>query len=86
MTIDTILNSSTPTVRQLNAALAITIATAEAVREARQIPSGTLYAMLMGKVDFEGYQGLLRTLSGAGLIQVMPSHMVVWTGPELEVV
>jgi hypothetical protein len=85
MTIDTITGTApTPTARQLNAARAITIATAEAIREAREIPSGTLYVMLCGKVDYAGYEALLRNLTNAGLIQVMPSHMVRWTGPELE--
>ena len=40
--------------------------------------------MLVGKVDFAGYEALLRNLTGAGLIEVRASHMIVWTGPELE--
>ena len=65
------------------AGLALTLAVSEAIREAREIPSGTLYASLMGKVDFEGYQKLLRILTGAGLIEVLPSHLIRWTGPEV---
>jgi hypothetical protein len=85
MNVDTIMQpASSPTKRELSAALAITIATAEAIREAGQITSGTLYAMLVGKVDFAGYEALLRNLTGAGLIEVRASHMIVWTGPELE--
>jgi hypothetical protein len=84
-TIDAITGTAhTPTARELSAALAITFATAEAIREAREIPSGTLYTMLMSKVDFAGYQCLLGTLTKAGLIEVRASHMIVWTGPELE--
>ena len=71
----------TPT--QLRAGLALTLAVCESIREAREIPSGTLYASLMGKVDFEGYQKLLRILTGAGIIEVIPSHLIRWTGPEV---
>jgi hypothetical protein len=84
MTIDTILHPTPPTKAQLNAALSVTFAVAEAVREAGEIPSGTLYAMLIGKVDYDGYQALLRTLTGAGLIEVLASHMIVWCGPKIE--
>ena len=72
-----------PTPTQLRAGLALTLAVSEAIREAREIPSGTLYASLMGKVDYEGYQKLLRILTGAGIIEVIPSHLIRWTGPEV---
>lgn len=65
-------------------ALTILMATAEAVREAGRIPSGTLYAILMGRVDFEGYTRMIDILEGAGLIEKR-SHELVWTGPALEV-
>jgi hypothetical protein len=37
----------------------MTLAVAETIREAGKIPSGTLYATLMGKIAYEGYQKLL---------------------------
>jgi|ERR1035438_2455811 hypothetical protein len=72
-----------PTKAQIIAALGITFVVSEAIREAREIPSGTLYAMLVGKVDYEGYQKMLGILKRAGLIEVMPSHLIRWTGPEV---
>jgi hypothetical protein len=68
---------------QFRAGLDLTFAIAEAIREAGEIPSGTLYALVLGKVDYDGYQKLLGILKGAGLIQVMPSHMVKWVGPDI---
>ena len=75
--------TTAPTKAQINAALAITLAVSEAIREAREIPSGTLYSMLMSRVDYNGYQAILATLSNAGLIQVMPSHLIRWIGPQV---
>ena len=77
-------HDATTTPTQLRAGLALTLAVSEAIREAHEIPSGTLYAMLTGQVDYEGYQKLLRILTGAGLIEVMPSHLIRWTGPEVK--
>lgn len=88
MTTNSITNPTTPTATQLRAGLNVLIAVSEAIREAGEIPSGTLYAMLVGKVDlnqpYECYQAILRTLTGAGFIEVMPSHLIRWIGPELE--
>ena len=58
-------------------------ATAEAIREAGRIPSGTLYAMLMGKMDFQAYSVLIRTLKNAGLVEER-THELIWIGPNLE--
>jgi hypothetical protein len=69
---------------ELKAGLAILMAVSETIRELGEVPSGTLYATLIGKVDFDGYEAMLRTLTNAGLIQVMPSHMIRWCGPKIE--
>lgn len=51
--IDTILgNVPAPTAAEIKAALAMTIAVAEAIRELGSVPSGLLYAQMMGKVEF----------------------------------
>ena len=67
--------------QQLAVALAVTLAISEAIREAGEIPSGTLYAIVMGKVDLNGYQKILDILTNASLIRVMPSHLIRWVGP-----
>ena len=72
------------TASQTRAALALTMAVAETIREAREIPSGTLYAMLVSKVDLPGYQAMIRNLKNAELVEER-AHMLRWIGPELAV-
>lgn len=67
---------------QVKAAFTMVAAVAEAVREAGRIPSGTLYAALMGKVDLAGYEKLVGILKGAGLVEER-SHELIWIGPSL---
>ena len=81
--IDVILNPHAPTSAELKAALNVTLAVSESIRELGEVPSGTLYAALIGKVNYAGYEAILQTLTNAGLIQVMPSHMIRWVGPTL---
>ena len=83
MNTSTVLDAR-PTAAQLKAALAITLAVAEAIREAREIPSGTLYATLLGRVDLAGYEAMIRNLKNAGLVSEK-NNLLTWTGPTLEV-
>jgi hypothetical protein len=71
------------TAAELRAALEITFVVAELIRSKGEIPSGELYSLLMDKVSFEGYQGLLRTLTNAKLIKVS-NHLITWVGPEFD--
>ncbi len=57
-------------------------AVSEAIREAGRIPSGTLYAVLMGKVNIAGYEKMIGILKGAGLVEER-SHELIWIGPRL---
>jgi hypothetical protein len=82
--IDQIMNPKAPSAQELKAGLAVTIAVAEAVREAGEIPSGTVYAALVGKVTMEGYTKILGILKGAGLIEEDRSHLLRWIGPRME--
>jgi hypothetical protein len=72
-----------PTANQVKAALAVTLAVAEAIREAGEIPSGTLYSMLISKVDLQGYEAMIRNLKNAGLVEEK-AHLLKWIGPILE--
>jgi hypothetical protein len=78
-------NMNSPTPAETKAAMQMTFAVAETIREAGQVPSGTVYAALIGKVTLEGYQKLIGILKGAGLIQEDASHLLRWVGPALEV-
>jgi len=65
---------------QVQAAVEILRAVAEMIQSVGQIPSGQLYALLMGKMDIETYERMISTLIGAGLIRRERSHMLVWIG------
>lgn len=63
-------------------AIIVILAVSEAIREARKIESGTLYAMLCDRLTLSAYQGVISTLKGAGLVSEA-NHMLTWIGPEL---
>lgn len=54
---------------------------ADAIKEARQIPSGHLYAMLCGVAEIETYQKVIGLLERAKLVRKDPGYLLVWTGP-----
>jgi len=58
------------------------VAVAEVIREAGAIPSGELYARLMGKLNIESYEMLIESLIKSELIRRERSHLLVWIGPE----
>lgn len=81
MTIDTVLgNSPRPTPAQIKAALGMTVAVAETIRELGSVPSGHLYARLMDKVDLAAFEAMIRSLVNAGLVKDQ-SDMLTWIGP-----
>ena len=63
-------------------AIIVTLAVSEAIREARKIESGTLYAMLCDRLTLSAYQGVISALKGAELVSEA-NHMLTWIGPEL---
>lgn len=65
------------------AAFQILAAVAEAIRELRSVPSGHLYAQLMGRMDFETYTKIIDRLKGAGLVAENKSNLLTWIGPVL---
>lgn len=75
-------NAVTP--EQTKVGLAIVVAVAETIRESKRVPSGVVYAALVGRVSLEGYNTILSILKGAGLIQETNSHELVWVGPEVQ--
>ena len=67
--------------QEIKAALGMVADVAEAIRQAGEIPEGTLYAVLMGRVSFEGFQRLVGILVGSGLVENR-AHLLRWVGPE----
>lgn len=72
----------TPTTnREIAAGLEVIMAVAEAIRVAEQIPAGTLYAMLMGKLTLEQFNKIITTLKNTGLVVEDQSHLLRWVEP-----
>jgi hypothetical protein len=68
---------------EVQSALRIMIAVAETIREAGEIPEGTLYAQLIGRMDLAGFEAMVRTLCRTGLVESR-NHMLRWIGPVIE--
>lgn len=69
-----------PTKEQLTAALDVLIAMTELIRTKGEIPSGELYATVMGQFDIHTYNAILSRIKGSGLV-VEKNHLLVWVGP-----
>ena len=65
----------------LVAAFKTVLAVAEAIREAGSIPSGQLYAALLGRIDLAGYTKIIDILKRQGLISE-DNHLLRWVGPK----
>lgn len=63
------------------AVLDIVLAVCEAIRELGEVPSGHLYARLMGMLSLEQYTRILDVLKNAGLVKEENSHLLKWIGP-----
>ena len=57
-------------------------ALAEAVRELKEVPSGHLYARVMGAMTLGSYEAAVRVLKDAGLVEER-GHVLRWVGPEI---
>ena len=68
--------------QQISAALQIVHAVGEAIQELGSVPSGTLYARLMGRMRLDRHEQIIGLLKTAGLVEESPEHMLTWTGPK----
>lgn len=71
---------NSPTKEQMVAGFKVMAAVCETIREAKRIPSGTLYATLIGRMDLEAYNKMVGMLKNTGLVTEV-AHELVWTGP-----
>ena len=54
-------------------------AIASLIKEVKTIPSGHLYAQLMGKMSLDQYQNMIATLQKAGLVS-LKNDLLTYTG------
>lgn len=72
------------TERQVQAAILVAKAVAEAIQGLGQVPTGHLYAHLMGHMSLDSFEGVIGSLVQSGLVKRDGSHMLTWTGPAKE--
>ena len=63
------------------AVVQIVAVVAEAIRELGEVPSGHLYARLMGHLSLEEYQAIVGALKQTKLIEEK-HHVLRWVGPK----
>lgn len=67
---------------KIKAVLAMVKAVADAIRELDQVPSGELYARVMGTLGLDEYEWAVCQLIRAGLVTRDRSHMLRWIAVE----
>ena len=73
----------TPSRVELKNGLRMIAVVAESIREAGRVPSGTLYALVMGRMSLEAYEKMIQILKNTGLVSEV-AHELIWIGPNLE--
>lgn len=65
---------------QIESSLAVVRAVAETIRDAKEVPSGTIYAALSAKgCSMTSYESIIRMLVNGGLIR-KSGHVLTWIG------
>jgi len=64
---------------QMKAYVLSCAAIAEAVRDLGEVPSGHLYAQVMGHMDLQTYERIVTTLVNAKLV-TSTNHLLKWVG------
>jgi len=65
--------------QKIKAAVEITKAIACAIKDLGSVPSGHLYARLMGHLSLENFQGAIGTLKRLGLVEEK-NHLLTYVG------
>jgi phosphoribosylamine-glycine ligase len=63
---------------QVKALIQIVQAIADTIKEVGEVPSGVLYAQLMGKMSLENYQYVIDILKQSGKVKESNSHLLSW--------
>lgn len=68
------------TKEQVAASIMAVKAVTESIRELKRVPSGVLYAQVMGVMDLATYERIIETLKRVGLVHES-AHVLEWSGP-----
>lgn len=66
------------------AALTLALIISEAIRDLGEVPSGHLYAQVMGHMTIQTYEKIISTLVNAKLVARDGNHLLRWIGPPKE--
>jgi len=66
--------------QKMKAAVEVMKAVASVVKELGSIPSGHLYAQLMGKMSFNSYEKMTGALERMGVIRIDGDHLITYIG------
>lgn len=64
---------------QVNAAVQVVVAIGESIKELGSVPSGHLYARLMGRMSLETYNKIIDILVKTGAVK-NENHLLTWVG------
>ena len=73
---------ATITGQQTKAAINAVLAISEAIRELGSVPSGHLDARVMGHMNLQSYEGIIRILKNAGLVSES-ANLLIWVEPQI---
>jgi transcriptional regulator CtsR len=65
------------TKEKVRAYIEIVKATADAIRELKEVPNGELYARVMSHVSFDQYCAIILTLKNSGVIRET-NNILIW--------
>ena len=65
--------------KQVSAAIKAMAAIADAIRDLKEVPSGTFYANVMSILTLEQYNRVIELLKGTGLVTEQ-NHLLRWIG------
>jgi hypothetical protein len=66
--------------QKMKAAVEIMKAVASAIKGLGTIPSGHLYAQLMGRMSLDSYEKMLSALQRMGIVSIDGNHLVTYIG------
>jgi len=72
---------SRPSDFHAQAAVGAVLAIADCIRALGSVPSGHLYARLMGHMSLETYEAVIGLLVEAGKVRRRSNHLLEWIGP-----
>ncbi len=70
---------SQPTREEIKAALSAVMALGEAIKDLGSVPSGHLYAHVMGHMSLDNYNAAIGLLKRAGAVKE-ENHLLTWIG------